>query len=73
MARLDPLPPETSPELHEQFDSFHKTLGFVPNSVLTMQRKPRLVKAFAEIQRAIWDCSADTPTEHYSPAAISKS
>ena len=55
MARLDPLPPETSPELREQFDSFNKTLGFVPNSVLTMQRKPRLVKAFVEMQRAIWD------------------
>jgi alkylhydroperoxidase family enzyme len=55
VARLDPLPAETSPELREQFDSFHKTLGFIPNSVLTMQRKPRLVKAFVEMQRAIWD------------------
>ena len=53
--RLDPLPPEHAPELKEQFDSFHKTLGFVPNSVLTMQRKPRLVAAFVEMQRAIWD------------------
>lgn len=53
--RLDPLPPETTPEMKEEFDSFFKTLGFVPNSVLTMQRKPKLAKAFVQIQRAIWD------------------
>ena len=53
--RLDPLPPEHSPALQQQFDSFHQTLGFVPNSVLTMQRKPRLVMAFVDMQRAIWD------------------
>ena len=53
--RLDPLPPEHSPALQQQFDSFHQTLGFIPNSVLTMQRKPRLVMAFVDMQRAIWD------------------
>ena len=54
-SRLDPLPPMHSPELKEEFDSFLKTLGFVPNSVLTMQRKPKLAKAFVEMQRALWD------------------
>jgi alkylhydroperoxidase family enzyme len=53
--RLDPLPPEHSPELKEEFESFFKTLGFVPNSVLTMQRKPKLAKAFVQMQRALWD------------------
>ena len=53
--RLDPLPPETTPAMKEEFDSFFKTLGFVPNSVLTMQRKPKLAKAFVQIQRALWD------------------
>jgi alkylhydroperoxidase family enzyme len=53
--RLDPLPPEHSPELKDQFDSFFKSLGFVPNSVLTMQRKPKLVRAFVAMQGAIWD------------------
>jgi alkylhydroperoxidase family enzyme len=52
--RLDPLPPEHSPELKEQFDSFFKSLGFVPNSVLTMQRNPKLVRAFVTLQGAIW-------------------
>src|SRR5215217_198503 len=53
--RVAPLPPEHSPELKKEFDSFFQTLGFVPNSVLTMQRKPKLVRAFVEMQRAIWD------------------
>ena len=54
MSRLDPLPPEHSPELKDQFDSFFKSLGFVPNSVLTMQRNPKLVRAFVTLQAAIW-------------------
>lgn len=53
--RLDPLPQQHSPALADEFASFHKTLGFVPNSVLTMQRKPELVRAFVAMQRAIWD------------------
>jgi alkylhydroperoxidase family enzyme len=52
--RLAPLPPEHTPELGDQFASFLKTLGFVPNSVLTMQRKPALVRAFVAMQAAIW-------------------
>jgi len=54
MSRLDPLPPEHTPELKEQFDSFFKSLGFVPNSVLTMQRNPKLVLAFVTLQGAVW-------------------
>lgn len=52
--RLAPLPPGHAPELADQFASFVKTLGFVPNSVLTMQRKPALVRAFVQMQAAIW-------------------
>jgi alkylhydroperoxidase family enzyme len=54
MSRLDPLPPEHTPELKDQFDSFFKSLGFVPNSVLTMQRNPKLVQAFVTLQGAVW-------------------
>lgn len=53
-ARLDPLPLGQAPELAEVLDTMNRTLGFVPNSVLTMQHKPELVEAFAHIQRAIW-------------------
>jgi alkylhydroperoxidase family enzyme len=52
--RIEPLPPEHSPELSPEFSSFLATLGFVPNSVLIMQRKPELVRAFVAMQRAIW-------------------
>ncbi|MBL8338101.1 MAG: carboxymuconolactone decarboxylase family protein [Rhodoferax sp.] len=55
MARLPPLPPETTPELRAHFDFFLGTLGFTPNSVLTMQRKPRLVQAFAQLNAAVMD------------------
>ena len=54
VGRLDPLPPDRTPELKDQFNSFLKSLGFVPNSVLTMQRKPALVRAFVGLQSAIW-------------------
>jgi uncharacterized peroxidase-related enzyme len=55
MARLQPLPPETTPELKSHFDFFLSTLGFTPNSVLTMQRKPKLVQAFAQLNAAVMD------------------
>ena len=55
MPRLQPLPPETTPELQAHFDFFLGTLGFTPNSVLTMQRVPRLVTAFAQLNAAVMD------------------
>jgi hypothetical protein len=32
-----------------------KNLGFIPNSILIMQRKPKLAKALAQLTAAIWD------------------
>ncbi len=55
MPRLAPLPPSATPELQSHFDFFLGTLGFTPNSVLTMQRKPRLVQAFAQLNGAVMD------------------
>lgn len=55
MPRLAPLPPETTPELKSHFDFFLGTLRFTPNSVLTMQRKPKLVQAFAQLNAAVMD------------------
>ena len=55
MPRLKPLPPETTPELKPHFDFFLGTLGFTPNSVLTMQRKPKLVQALAQLNGAVMD------------------
>jgi uncharacterized peroxidase-related enzyme len=32
-----------------------KDLGFVPNSILIMQRKPKLARALAQMTAAVWD------------------
>ena len=53
MPRLQPLPADTTPELKPHFDFFLGTLGFTPNSVLTMQRKPKLVQALAQMNAAV--------------------
>ena len=55
MAHMQPLPPETTPELKEDFALFERILGFVPNSLLTMQRIPSMVKGFGELTRAVMD------------------
>ena len=57
MAHLDPLPPETTPELSEDFAIFEHILGFIPNSLLTMQRMPGMVKGFGELTKAVMDPS----------------
>ena len=54
-SRLAPLPANHSPELKEHFEAVGRNLGFVPNSVLIMQRNPKLVKAFAQMAAAVWD------------------
>jgi alkylhydroperoxidase family enzyme len=61
MARLKPLPETTNPELKEIFQTFKKLQGYVPNSVLIMQRRPKLVKALAGMAAAVWDpdCEVD--------------
>ena len=54
-SRLLPLPADHVPELRESFQVYVKSLGFVPNSVLIMQRKPKLVRALAQLSAAVWD------------------
>ena len=55
MAHMKPLPTETTPELKADFDIFDKILGFVPNSLLTMQRRPKMVKGFGELTKGVMD------------------
>jgi alkylhydroperoxidase family enzyme len=59
MAHLQPLPPETTPELREDFAIFERILGFIPNSLLTMQRMPAMVKGFGELTKAVMDPDGD--------------
>ncbi|MET1255280.1 carboxymuconolactone decarboxylase family protein [Aliikangiella maris] len=53
MAHMQPLAKSATPELAEDFAIFEKILGFVPNSLLTMQRKPEMVKAFGVLTKAV--------------------
>jgi uncharacterized peroxidase-related enzyme len=55
MAHMKPLPTETTPELHDDFVVFEKILGFVPNSILTMQRRPDMVKGFVALTKGVMD------------------
>ncbi|NNC97634.1 MAG: carboxymuconolactone decarboxylase family protein [Gammaproteobacteria bacterium] len=55
MAHMKPLPAETNPELADDFKIFEDILGFVPNSLLTMQRRPKIVKGFGVLTRAVMD------------------
>lgn len=55
MAHMAPLPPSASPELDEDFAIFERILGFVPNSLLTMQRRPQMVKGFGVLTKAVMD------------------
>ncbi len=53
--RLAPLPMDANPDLEDAFQTYVRALGFVPNSVLIMQRKPKLIKALAQMASAVWD------------------
>ncbi len=55
MARMDPLPADARPELAATFATFERILGVVPNSLLTMQRRPRIGAAFEALTEAVRD------------------
>lgn len=54
MALLEPLE-ALEPELAELATLFDRTLGFTPNSVLTMQRRPEIARAFIALNRAVME------------------
>jgi uncharacterized peroxidase-related enzyme len=53
--RIAPLAPEHTPELEDAFEAMKKNLGFVPNSVLILQRKPKIARALASLTASIWE------------------
>ncbi len=55
MALVQPLPPESDPETARLAEFFNETLGFCPNSVLTMQRRPAIARAFINLNKAVMD------------------
>lgn len=59
MAFLEPLDKELHPELADDFAIFEEILGFVPNSLLTMQRRPEIVKGFGVLTKAVMSADGD--------------
>jgi uncharacterized peroxidase-related enzyme len=55
MPLVSPLPPDHDPEVAELAAFFNETLGFCPNSVLTMQRRPAIAKAFIQLNKAVME------------------
>ena len=53
MPHLPPLPRDAVPEFNALFDHYENTRGFVPNSILTMSRRPGIAKAFMQLNQAI--------------------
>ena len=53
MPLVTPLSPDHDPETRELAEFFNETLGFCPNSVLTMQRRPAISKAFINLNKAV--------------------
>ena len=62
MPLIDPLPADHDPEVAALATFFHETLGFVPNSVLTMQRRPAIAAAFIALNKAVMDPSHGVPS-----------
>lgn len=55
MALVEPLPADHDAEVAELARFFNETLGFPPNSVLTMQRRPAIAKAFIALNKAVME------------------
>ena len=55
MPLVPPLSPDHNAEVAELARFFNETLGFCPNSVLTMQRRPAIAKAFINLNKAVME------------------
>lgn len=55
MPFVEPLSPDHDDDVRELSEFFEETLGFCPRSVLTMQRRPRIARAFIELNKAVME------------------
>lgn len=53
MAHLDPLPREELPQYEDLFERYDRIRGFLPNSILTMGRRPAIADAFMQLNQAV--------------------
>lgn len=55
MPLVTPLLADSNTEVAELAEFFNETLGFCPNSVLTMMHRPKIAKAFIELNMAVME------------------
>lgn len=55
MPLVSPLLPDHDQETKALAEFFNETLGFCPNSVLTMQHRPAISKAFINLNKAVME------------------
>ena len=53
MPLVRPLSPEINPDVSKLAEFFNETLGFCPNSVLTMQIRPEIARSFINLNMAV--------------------
>ena len=63
MPLVKPLSNIKDKETQELVTFFNETLGFCPNSVLTMQKKPYLAQAFVNLNKAVMDNAGSISSE----------
>ena len=63
MPLVKPLSVIQDKETQELVAFFNETLGFCPNSVLTMQKKPHLAQAFVNLNKAVMDNAGSVSSE----------
>ncbi len=55
MPLVKPLSPDSNTDVKKLAEFFNETLGFCPNSVLTMQIRPEIARAFINMNMAVMD------------------
>ena len=60
MARLEPLSLDQVDGLEDVELTYQRTLGFVPNGLRIMARRPEIVKGFIALRRAVLDPASGT-------------
>ena len=63
MPLISPLAEDHNPDLIDLIQFFRGPLGTVPNSVLTMQRRPKIARAFTELNKAVMENNARVTAE----------
>jgi uncharacterized peroxidase-related enzyme len=63
MALVKPLAADADKEVAQLAEFYNEILGFCPNSILTMQRRPAIAQAFKNLNKAVMDNQAGVTSE----------